>query len=173
MINIKNLPTLFGETSSRYPKFETLDALKSSHVSFNGYGVLEGEQVVFPTKAEVDANPRGFIKTMASYEGSQNRSAFIAVTRIQNGKSRESWFNLSNLTRQAYQNGQRVDIDQFRTDMRALHDDKERVEALLGKTLEGGAPVRYDRAIFKDNRPTGEYEPYDYVTIKVVDTKKK
>lgn len=181
MIEINNAPSIFGETKNRRSKYVGLDALKDSHVSFNGYGIAEDEIITFPTREEYDQNPGKFIKTIPTYDGSPNNSALILVDR--NGRT--GWFNLSVLTRIAYEpdpqspgDYKRTDIDDFRKDMRLMNDDKERVEFLFGKQLQGGQPVMLWAPEFgrdKDDaktyrKPTGDYkENVPYVTITVAD----
>lgn len=181
MIEINNAPSIFGETKNRRSKYVGLDALKDSHVSFNGYGIAEDEIITFPTRAEFDKNPGKYIKQIPTYEGSTNNSALFLVDR--NGRT--GWFNLSVLTRVAYepdpQNAgeyTRVDIDDFRREMRLMNDDKERVEFLFGKQLKGGAPeLLWAPEFGRDandaktyRKPTGNYKDnVPYVTITVAD----
>lgn len=179
MIEINNAPSIFGETKNRRSKYVGLDALKDSHVSFNGYGIAEDEIITFPTREEFDQNPTKYIKTIPTYEGSTNNSALFLVDR--NGRT--GWLNLSVLTRVAYEPDQtdpdkfvRVDIDDFRKEMRLMNDDKERVESLFGKQLKGGQPVtlwapEFGRDKTKENyrKPTGNYDTASYVTIEVAD----
>lgn len=181
MIAVNEAPSIFGETKTRKSRYVGLDALKDSHVSFNGYGIAEDEIITFPTREEFDANPNKFIKVIPTYEGSSNNSALFLVDR--NGRT--GWFNLSVLTRQAYEPDERdpekfvrVDIDDFRASMRLMNDDKERVESLFGKQLKGGAPVMLWAPEFGRDKndpktyrkPTGEYtDNVAYVTIEVAD----
>lgn len=181
MIEINNAPSIFGETKNRRSKYIGLDALKDSHVSFNGYGIAEDEIITFPTRAEFDKNPGKYIKQIPTYEGSTNNSALFLVDR--NGRT--GWLNLSVLTRVAYEPDPqnpgeytRVDIDDFRKEMRLMNDDKERVEFLFGKQLKGGAPeLLWAPEFGRDandaktyRKPTGNYkENVPYVTITVAD----
>lgn len=181
MIEINNAPSIFGETKDRRSKYVGLDALKDSHVSFNGYGIAEDEIITFPTRAEFDKNPGKYIKQIPTYEKSPNNSALFLVDR--NGRT--GWFNLSTLTRAAYEPDPqnpgeytRVDIDDFRKEMRLMNDDKERVEFLFGKQLKGGAPeLLWAPEFGRDandtktyRKPTGNYkENVPYVTITVAD----
>lgn len=183
MINVNNAPSIFGESPKRRSTYVGLDALKDKHVSFNGYGMSEDDIITFPTRAEFDANPKQFIKTIPTYEGSTNTSVLFLVDR--NG--RESWLNLSVLTRTGYEQQinpegdvvyRRAEIDDFRKDMNAMNDDKERVEYLFGKQLMGSAPRKdlYAQKFGRDpedkktyRKPLGEYELYDYVTIEVAE----
>lgn len=184
MINVNNAPSIFGETPNRRSTYVGLDALKDQHVSFNGYGIGEDDIITFPTREQFDVAPKKFIKTIPTYEKSKNLSVLFLVDR--NG--RESWLNLSVLTRQGYvadgtdDNGdvkyKREDIDEFRKDMRAMNDDKERVEWLFGKQIMGSTPRtmfapefgRDPQNVETYRKPLGTYSEYDYVTLEVADT---
>lgn len=167
MIDINNVPTVFNE-AGRKPKFVGIDALKDLHVSFSGYGIADGETITFPTKEELSANPNKYIKVLDTYPGSPNKGALVLVSR---NNKRTGWFNLSTLSRQAYDaDGQRVDIDDFRTEMRAMNDDKERLESLLGCTIKGsGISSLYARDFDRETRkPLDTYSEFDYVIIEKV-----
>lgn len=166
MIDINNVPTVFNE-AGRKPKFVGIDALKDIHVSFSGYGIADGETITFPTKEQLAANPNKYIKVLDTYPGSPNKGALVLVDR--NGRT--GWFNLSTLSRQAYDaDGQRVDIDAFRTEMRGMNDDKERLESLLGCTIKGAGSVSlYARDFDRETRkPLATYSEFDYVQIERV-----
>lgn len=170
--NLTKVPSIFN-SKDRNVKSEGLNALKDIHVSFNGYGLAEGEQVTFPTEAEIKANPTAFIKTMDTYRGSQNRSALFLVL---DGNGKQRWFNLSVLSRQMNIDdmGTRGDIDPFRTKMRTMNDDLERIEYLYGKTIKGVSTINGYAPIFGDDRrPTGQYKEAKYVQIEEVSSKKK
>lgn len=183
MINVNNAPSIFGESPKRKSNYVGLDALKDKHVSFNGYGISEDDVITFPTRAEFDAAPKKFIKTIPTYDGSPNTSVLFLVDR--NG--RESWLNLSVLTRTGYAEEidpegntvyKRAEIDDFRKEMNAMNDDKERVEYLFGKQIMGGAPRTdlYAQNFGRDpedkktyRKPLGTYNLYPYVTLDVAE----
>lgn len=183
MIEINNAPSIFGETKNRRSKYVGLDALKDSHVSFNGYGIAEDEIITFPTREEYDQNPGKYIKTIPTTDDPKNANVSALILVDRNGRT--GWFNLSTLTRVAYEpdpqnpgDYKRTDIDDFRKEMRLMNDDKERVEFLFGKQLKGGAPEMLWAPIFGRDasdaktyrKPTGEYkENVPYVTITVAD----
>lgn len=170
MIDITNIPSVFNE-KGRNPKMVNLNALKDIHLSFSGYGLAEGEKVTFPTADELQKNPTKYIKVLDTYAGSTNKGALILVERTSaSGKKMTDWFNLSTLTRQANEaDGTRINIDDFRADMRAMHDDSERVQSLLGKTLVGNGTLNAYAPEFnrETRKPTGNYVESSYVTIDV------
>ena len=170
MIDINNTPSVFNE-SGRKPKFVGINALKDLHLSFSGYGIATGEKVTFPTAADLEKNPTKYFKVLDTYVGSPNKSGLVLVERTNAaGKKFTDWFNLSTLSRQATEeDGTRIDIDDFRAEMRTMHDDAERVTSLLGKTIVGGEIAhlfgpKFDR---ETRKPTGDYIPADYVTISI------
>lgn len=174
MIDVNSDPKIFGETPDRKSQYVGLDALKDVHISFNGYGVAEGEKVTFPTQEQVDAAPKRFFKTMKATPTSQNKSAFCKVERQMPGKAaRTSWLNLSVLTRQALDEyGNRIDaIDNFRAEMSEFNDDAERVSHLLGKTIVGTGTISGYRRVFDrdTHKPTDQVEECNYVTIDYVE----
>ena len=162
-------PRIFGETPDRKASYVVLDALKDTHVSFNGYGIAEGEKVTFPTQQELEANPKKYFKTMKATPTSTNKSAFCKVSRQMPGKeARTSWFNLSTLTRQAYdENGKRLTIDEFRAEMAEYNDDAERMQHLLGRTIIGTGEIQAFRRDFdRDTRkPLDTVSEAPFVTI--------
>lgn len=175
MLDTSNIPTIFN-SKDRNPKSSTLDALKSSHVSFwVGYSIAEDEMITFPTMEELTGpNASKYITVMDSFKGSNNKSALVLVTRESDGNSRTSWFNLSVLTRQCINDaGEREDVDEFRTNMRAMDDDRERLIWLAGKTIKGTG-VRearkqdFDKDTHKPIR--GSFSPAKFIMIEVIET---
>lgn len=167
MINLDNVPTVFNE-AGRNSRWAGLDELKQVHIAVSGYSIKVGEEITFPTAEDLEKNPKKYIKVMDARKGSPNKTALLLVDR--NG--RNSWFNLSVLSRTAYDDrGNIIDIDPLRADMRAMNDDYERVNALLGKTLRGVDTLHaYQRKFDPDTRkPLDEYIEADYVQIEVAE----
>lgn len=167
MINLDNVPAVFNE-AGRNSRWAGLDELKQVHVAVSGYSIKVGEEITFPTVEDLEKNPKKYIKIMDARKGSQNKTALILVER--NG--RNSWFNLSVLSRAAYdESGNTIDIDPLRADMRAMNDDGERITTLLGKTIRGVDILHaYQRKFDSDTRqPLNEYIEADYVQIEVVE----
>jgi hypothetical protein len=63
--------------------------------------------------------------------------------------------------------GTRVDIDDFRKEMRSMNDHGERLRALYGATLTGvGVLEAYTQKFGDDRMPIrGEFEEYKFVQI--------
>lgn len=174
----KNVPTVYtqaGLTASN----GSLEGLKGAHTSFNGYGIEEGETVAFGTLA--DYNEMGNIKKIPTFKGSTRFSFLVRCTRIKNGKSKDSWFNLGVLSRQMNEaDGHSVPVDDFRKEMLELDDDLARLTSLVGKRIAGVGTVAAYRPVFtrsvnaqgvttftveKDEAGNRKMEPANYVTI--------
>lgn len=172
MIDIKKAPQLFGESADWRSTNQGIDALKNSNVSFNGYGIAEGEIIVFPTEAEIKANPKAYVKQRPTSPGSSRVTSLILVERINGGEGRTSWFNMSTLSRQANQaDGTRFYLNDFMESMGNCNDDFERFHKLIGKKVVGARTTpAYGPEFDKDTRkPTGEYVSRDYVEVELVE----
>lgn len=170
MIDIKKAPQLFGESADWRSTNQGIDALKNSNVSFNGYGIAEGEIIVFPTEAEIKANPKAYVKQRPTSPGSTRITSLVLVERITGNESRTSWFNMSTLSRQANQaDGTRFYLNDFMESMGNCSDDFERFNKLIGKKVIGARTTpAYGPEFDKDTRkPTGEFIPRDYVEVEV------
>lgn len=170
MIDIKKAPQLFGESADWRSTNQGIDALKNSNVSFNGYGIAEGEIIVFPTEAEIKANPKAYVKQRPTSPGSTRITSLVLVERITRNESRTSWFNMSTLSRQANQaDGTRFYLNDFMESMGNCSDDFERFNKLIGKKVIGARTTpAYGPEFDKDTRkPTGEFVPRDYVEVEV------
>lgn len=171
----KKAPKIFNENRLG-AKWAGIDALKDIHVSFNGYGIAEDEKVHFPTAEMIAKAPTSFVKIMATREGSKNKSAFVRVIREKDGITRESYVNMSMFSRVAYtENGERVMIDDARTNLCAMNDDAERLSYLLGKTVSHTGTMdaygpKFDRekgTLVRDEDGNVVYTPQTYATIEV------
>lgn len=180
MITIKDIneaPAILNEKDRKFA-FQKIDALKGLHVSFTGYSISEGEEVYFPTADQLEAHPNKFIKVGVTQKGSTNKSALIRVNRkpADSGEAYEGWFNISVLTRTAYDaEGRRIPIDEFRTQMNLLNDDQDRFLACLGKKLVGTGIMSAYAPKFVDRKPALDedgkriYEPAEFVTVSLED----
>ncbi len=167
MINLENVPAVFNE-AGRNSRWAGLSELKEVHIAVSGYSIKVGEEITFPSADDLNKNPKKYIKILDARKGSQNKTALILVER--NG--RNSWFNLSVLSRTAYDDrGNIVDIDPLRAEMRLMNDDCERATSLLGKTLRGADVLHaYQRDFDPDTRqPKDTYSEADFVQIEVVE----
>lgn len=158
----------------------SLDSLKGSHVSFQGYGISEGETVTFASIESYDKTP-GSIKRVPTYPGSTRISILVQVQRTMNGVSKDSWLNLGVLTRTKNgADGKSSPVDDFRANMIALDDDAARLAALAGKSIMGTSTIRAYRPCFErgksaQGKPTFKVlrnedgsvktESADYVTV--------
>ena len=170
MIDIKKAPQLFGESADWRSTNQGIDALKNSNVSFNGYGIAEGEIIVFPTEAEIKANPKAYVKQRPTSPGSTRITSLVLVERINGNESRTSWFNMSTLSRQANQaDGTRFYLNDFMESMGNCNDDFERFNKLIGKKVVGARTTpAYGPEFNRDTRkPTGEFVPRDYVEVEL------
>lgn len=161
-------------------KTASIDALKDAGVSFSGYGLADGETIIFHTEEEMQAQTVGndcnYIATFKA-EGQKNPT-FLVLVKKENGGVR--WFNMNTLIREGRDaQCNRVDIDEFRTEMRALNDHGERLRALYGARLTGsGVNKLYTQKFGDDPNDPATYrkpirgvvndKPYDFVTIEVV-----
>ena len=174
--DINNAPAILNEKDRNF-SFQKLDALKGLHVSFSGYSIADGEEIYFPTAEQLEMHPNKFIKIGVTQKGSTNKSALIRVNRKSAGSDEvyEGWFNLSVLSRTAYDaEGRRIQIDDFRAQMNLLKDDYDRVQACLGKKLIGTGvrsdlyvPKMSDSRRLLDSNGKVVYEQADFVTTKL------
>ena len=153
-----------------------IDALKDVHVSFNGYGIADGETLHFPTAEMLQKSPKSFIKVMATTAGSKNKSALVRVIRENNGVTRDSWVNMSMFSRMANtEDGERMFIDEARELLAPMNDDSERLTYLLGKKvtctgeIEAFGPKfdRDTRQLVRDEEGKVVYIPAKYKTISI------
>ena len=175
--DINNAPAILNEKDRNF-SFQKIDALKGLHVSFSGYSIADGEEVYFPTAEQLEAHPNKFIKIGVTQKGSTNKSALIRVNRKSAGSDEayEGWFNLSVLSRNAYDaEGRRIQIDDFRAQMNLLNDDQDRVLVCLGKKLVGTGVMSAYAPKFVDRKPALDedgkriYEPAEFVTVSLED----
>lgn len=157
------------------------DSLKGSHVYFNGYGIDVNETVTFGTIEEYDID--GNIQKVPTYQESIRYSVLVRVIPTQNGVVKDSWFNMSVLSRQMNEaDGTSKAIDPFREKMIDLVDDYQRLIALAGKSIIGtgianafrpkfemtidmwGRPVL---KVLKNEDGTRQMEPAQYVTVEI------
>lgn len=157
-----------------------LGSLKGSHVSFQGYGISEGETVTFASLESYDKTP-GSIKKVPTYAGSSRYSILVQVQRTKDGISKDSWFNMGILTRTKNEaDGKSSPVDDFRANMIALDDDAARLAALAGRSIMGVSTIKAYRPCFErgkdaQGKPTFKVlrnedgsvqtESADYVTV--------
>ena len=134
--NLDKAPTMYLQNGLTKANVKTGNktGLKDKHVSFTGYGMNDGEIVVFGDSAFYDKP--GTIKFVPTYAGSRNESALVLVTRIKGDRRKTDWFNLGTLSRTMNQaDGKSVAIDEFRQTMIDLGNDEARLEAVAGKAI--------------------------------------
>ena len=170
-------PKIFNEKNLN-ASWVGIDALKDVHVSFNGYGIADGETLHFPTEEMLKKAPKSFIKTMATTPGSKNKSALVRVIRENNGVTRDSWANMSMFSRMANtEDGERVFIDEARELLAPMNDDSERLTYLLGKKVTCSGELnaygpkfdRDTRKLVRDDEGNIVYIPAVYKTITIED----
>lgn len=149
----------------------SVDHAKDCGISFSGYGLAEGESIIFYTEAEMaavtdkktkDCDYIVFFKS----EGARNETMLVLVKDANTGRQR--WFNMNTCIREAREaDGTRVDIDDFRSEMRSFADHSERLRALYGATLTGiGTLDAYTQAFGEDRMPIkDQFDPYKFVQI--------
>jgi len=158
----------------------SIDALKDAGISFSGYGLADGETIIFHTEEEMGAvtNEKGECEYVVTFkqEGQKNPT-FLVLVKKENGGTR--WFNMNTLTREGRDaECNREDIDDFRTEMRAMNDHGERLRALYGAKLTGsGTKKMYTQKFGDDPSDPETYrkpirgvvndKPYDFVMIEV------
>lgn len=169
----KQLPSIYLPAGVNKSSVRTgsIDHAKDCGISFSGYGLAEGESVTFYTAqemAEVTNKKTGdcdyivFFKT----EGARNETMLVLVKDANTGRQR--WFNMNTTIREAREaDGTRVNIDDFRTEMRSLADHGERLKRLQGATLTAtGVLEAYTQKFGEDRKPIqGEFEEYKFVQI--------
>lgn len=160
----------------------SLESLKGSHVSFNGYSIDVNETITFGTIDEYGLD--GNIKKVPTYNGSSRYSILVRVNRTKNGVVKDSWFNMGVLSRQMNTaEGKSVPVDKLRENMIAIDDDYDRLIAIAGKTIKGieikkafrpaferskdaqGHPVF---TVVKNEDGSRKMDPADYVVIDYV-----
>ena len=149
----------------------SIDHAKDCGISFSGYGLAEGESITFYTADEMaavtdkrtkDCDYIVFFKS----EGAKNETMLVLVKDTNTGRQR--WFNMNTCVREAREaDGTRVDIDDFRREMRSMSDHGERLRELYGATLTGiGTMDAYTQAFGDDRMPIkGQFDPYKFVQI--------
>jgi hypothetical protein len=149
----------------------SIDHAKDCGISFSGYGLAEGESIVFYTAEEMaavtnkktgDCDYIIFFKT----EGARNETMLVLVKDANTGRQR--WFNMNTCVREAREaDGTRIDIDDFRKEMRSMSDHGERLRALYGATLVGsGIEDLYTQDFGDDRKPIKDsFSPYKFVQI--------
>ena len=175
--DVKNAQAILAEKERNFA-FQKADALKGLHVSFTGYSIAEGQEIYFPSAEELEKDPNKQLKIGLTQKGSTNKSALVRVNRKAPGSDtlREGWFNMSVLSRIAYDaEGKRIQIDEFREEMNSLNDDYDRFLACLNKKLVGTGIMSAYAPKFVDRKPALDedgkriYIPADYVTISMED----
>lgn len=149
----------------------SVDHAKDCGISFSGYGLAEGESVVFYTAEEMaavtnkktgDCDYIVFFKT----EGARNETMLVLVKDANTGRQR--WFNMNTCIREAREaDGTRINIDDFRAEMRSYADHGERLRKLYGATLSAyGTLDAYTQKFGDDRKPIqGEFDEYKFVQI--------
>lgn len=149
----------------------SIDHAKDCGISFSGYGLAEGESVVFYTAEEFAAVTDSKTKDCKyivyfKTEGAKNETMLVLVKDANTGRQR--WFNMNTCTREAREaDGTRINIDDFRKEMRSMADHGERLKALFGATLTGvGVLDAYTQKFGDDRMPIkDEFEEYKFVQI--------
>lgn len=149
----------------------SIDHAKDCGISFSGYGLADGESVVFYTAEEFAAatDPKTKDCKYIVYfkaEGAKNETMLVLVKDANTGRQR--WFNMNTCTREAREaDGTRIDIDDFRKEMRLMADHGERLRALFGATLVGsGIEELYTQDFGEDRMPIkGSFSGYKFVKI--------
>jgi hypothetical protein len=149
----------------------SIDHAKDCGISFSGYGLADGESIVFYTAEEMAAVTDKKTKdceyiVFFKSEGAKNETMLVLVKDANTGRQR--WFNMNTCVREAREaDGTRVDIDDFRKEMRSMNDHGERLRALYGATLTGvGVLEAYTQKFGEDRMPIkGEFEEYKFVQI--------
>ena len=161
----------------------SIESLKGSHVSFNGYGLDIDETITFG--AFDDYKSSDAIRKVPTYPGSKKYSILVRVTRTKNGVEKDSWFNIGVLSRQmSTADGKSIPVDDFRATMIALDDDYNRLVAVAGKSIKGLSEIQGFRPVFersknaqgmttftvvKNEDGSRKMEPATYVEIGYVD----
>lgn len=168
-----NSPAIFGDFGKN-SKECALDALKGINTSFSGYGIAEDEVIVFPTKEEVEKFGKKLFRKGKSTPNARNETAMCRCERHENGRTRQSWFNLGTLVRQANEaDGTRKEIDDLHAEMRSYADASEVMEHLIGKAIVGSGTInafgpKFDRQArqpIRNEDGSFQYEERTYVTI--------
>lgn len=174
-------PAIFGDFGKN-SKPCALDALKGINTSFSGYGIAEDEVIVFPTSQEVEKYGKNLFRKGKSTANARNETAMCRCERHENGRIRQSWFNLGTMVRQANQaDGTRIDIDDLHAEMRSYADASEVMEHLIGKAIKGTGILKafgpkFDRQArqpIRNEDGSFQYEERDYVTIDWADVPNK
>lgn len=172
MIDISKAPVIYKAQGTTVSDFGSMDALKDVQISFNGYGIAEGETIQFPTLEEYNANFKQMVRKTSRTTGNNNTSVGCLVLVLRDG--REGWFNMGTVTRQANdQNGERKEIDDFHQMMREEYLElKSRLEFLAGKTIKGTNTINAWGPKFENGiRVPGEFVERKYVQIELVEEK--
>lgn len=176
MIDFDNAPKVSGETATWKSKPAKLDDFKNTNQAWSGYGISDGEIVVFPTKEEYEnaiANKKEVTRVRPTSPGSTRMTGLVLVERIKNGKSSTNWFNMSALSRPCRDAaGKRYYSTEFMENMANMADDSVRLSDLFGKAITGdGVEAAYQQKFNAERKPVYDenedpvMEPYEYVKV--------
>lgn len=129
----------------------SLAALKNRHAPLNGYRISVGEVITFPMWKEIEAHTSSYLKELDAFVGSRNTTILVRVTRTEGDIHKDSWFNISELSRAYYDaNGELNYPDELRSRLAGMNSDYERLQYVAGKSLAAtGNRIGYEH-IFKD-----------------------
>jgi len=149
-INFTAGPTLYTRPGVTARGASSISALKNTHVSFNGYGIKEGDSVTFTSFEEYTAKAGDLIKIMPTYAGSANSTCVVLVW--DENKKQTRWLNMS-LFGRSYVNkttSEREFPDKVRETTGPMAEDYERLQYLAGKTIScvGTDTTSYTSPVF-------------------------
>jgi hypothetical protein len=176
MIDFNNAPKVSGETATWKSKPAKLDDFKNTNQAWSGYGISDGEIIVFPTKEEYEnaiANKKEVTRVRPTSPGSTRMTGLVLVERVKNGKSSTNWFNMSALSRPCRDAaGKRYYSTEFMENMANMADDSVRLSDLFGKAITGdGIEAAYQQKFNAERKPVYDenedpvMEPYEYVKV--------
>lgn len=154
----------------------SLAALKNRHAPLNGYQISVGEVITFPMWKEIEANPGSYLKELNTFVGSRNTTILIRVTRTKGDTRKDSWFDISALSRAYYDaNGELDYPDELRSRLAGMSSDYERLQSVAGKSLIatgnriGYKPVFKEGVVQRDEYGHRILEQTNVVTVKLMD----
>lgn len=170
-----DVPSVFNSKALN-TKSGSLAALKNVHQAFQGYSISEDEKVTLPSWQEIEKSPASFLKEQDARVGSRNKTMLVRVIRTKGSVSKESWLNLSVLSRQCNDaEGNRTYPDELREVLASMDSDYERLQYVAGHTLvatgsiDAYRPIFEDGAVKRDEDGERMYESASYVTIEMRD----
>lgn len=157
-------------------KSGSLAALKNTHQALQGYSISEGESITIPEWAGIEKSPASYLREQDARVGSTNKTMLVRVIRAKGSSSKESWMNLSVLSRQCNDaDGKRMYPDELRRLLAEMDSDYERLQHVAGHTLVATGSVDAYRPVFEDGQVKRDekgdrvYEHASYVTIEMRD----